>query len=139
MHYYGTGSGDKNMTSASCSCGAPRSFIDCCGRFLDAGEKPRTPEQLMRSRYTAYCRGGYGNYLVSTWLAAMELGYTAADFAGQEIQWQKLEVLDASQKGNLGTVEFKAWHAGGVHHERSLFKRIEGQWYYAEALPLPER
>lgn len=120
--------------NSPCPCGSKKSFDDCCGRFLDAGDKPRTPEQLMRSRYTAYCLGGYGHYLVSTWLTAMELGYTAADFAGRDIQWQKLEVLGTSQKGNLGTVEFKAWHAGGLHHERSLFKRVEGTWYYVEAM-----
>lgn len=104
----------------------------------------------MRSRYSAYCLGAYGEYLVQTWLTAVELGYRAADFdkeAKQTVQWQKLEVLKTTQKGNLGTVEFKAYYLPlsfikgegrgedlKVHHEKSLFKRIDGRWFYVEAL-----
>lgn len=91
----------------------------------------------MRSRYTAYTLGDRGDYLVRTWLTAVELGYTAADFnkeATQKVQWQKLEIVKSSQKGNLGQVEFKAYHTGGVHHEKSLFKRMDGVWYYVEAM-----
>jgi SEC-C motif domain protein len=145
-----------------CPCGSKKSFADCCGRFLDAGENPRTPEQLMRSRYSAYCLGHYGEYLVRTWLTAVELGYSAADFnkePEQKVRWQKLEIVKSTQKGNLGTVEFKAYFVesnslsfvkgegrgedlqkGGrgedlkVHHERSLFKRIDGRWFYVEPL-----
>lgn len=139
------------MSKDLCPCGSKKAFSDCCGRFLDGGEKPRTPEQLMRSRYTAYTLGDRGDYLVSTWLTAVELGYTAADFnkeTEQKIQWQKLEIIKSSQKGNLGQVEFKAYYtqtdkkdAGAastgtflLHHEKSLFKRMDGVWYYVEAM-----
>lgn len=98
----------------------------------------------MRSRYSAHALLGdgkrtYGDYLVRTWLTAVELGYSAADFSPQPVQWQRLEILGRSQKGNLGTVEFKAYYADSgeevkVHHEKSLFKRIDGQWYYVEAI-----
>lgn len=88
----------------------------------------------MRSRYTAHALGGYGEYLVKTWLMAVELGLTADSFDEQRVQWQRLDVLDSSQRGNMGTVEFKAYYVGGVHHERSLFKRVDGVWYYVEAM-----
>lgn len=124
----------------SCPCGSLKSFSNCCGRFLGGAEKAKTPEQLMRSRYTAHALGGYGEYLVSTWLSAVELGLTAAAFGEHNVDWKKLEVLSASQKGDDGEVEFRAYYqpAGNdtllIHHEHSLFKRINGVWYYTEAL-----
>jgi len=92
----------------------------------------------MRSRYTAHVllnqgKRHYSEYLVGTWLTAVELGYTAADFSAQAVQWKKLEVLNSSQRGNIGRVEFKAYYFESplapllqrgegedlkVHHER---------------------
>lgn len=94
----------------------------------------------MRSRYSAHALGGYGDYLVNTWLTTAELGLNAASFEEHKVNWQKLEVLHASQRGDLGRVEFKAWfyppdsNELQVHHERSAFKRVKGLWYYVEAL-----
>jgi len=125
-----------------CPCGSQKEFDHCCGRFLSGAEQANTPEQLMRSRYSAHARGSHGEYLVSTWLTAKELGLNAAEFEEHKVNWQKLEILQASQKGNLGMVEFKAWFYSPdsnelqVHHERSAFKRINGIWYYTEALSL---
>jgi len=102
----------------------------------------------MRSRYSAHVllgqgQGRYGDYLVSTWLMAVESGLSAAAFAGHTVNWQKLEVLHTAQRGNLGEVEFKAYFYADassrgelqVHHECSLFRRIQGTWYYVEAKP----
>lgn len=93
----------------------------------------------MRSRYSAHALGGYGEYLVKTWLTAAELGLNAASFAEHSVNWQKLEVLKSSQRGDFGRVEFKAWfYPSGsselqVHHERSRFRRVNNIWYYVEA------
>lgn len=37
-----------------CLCGSRLPYMDCCGRFHLGNELPKTPEELMRSRYTAY-------------------------------------------------------------------------------------
>ena len=37
-----------------CPCGSQHLYDSCCGLYLDKKQKPQTPEQLMRSRYTAY-------------------------------------------------------------------------------------
>jgi SEC-C motif domain protein len=135
-------------TELFCPCGSKKPFAKCCGRFLEDGERAKTPEQLMRSRYTAHVllntgKRGYGDYLVSSWLMAAELGLTAASFSENRVNWQKLEILDTMQHGDYGEVEFKAWfypHArlqGGepdVHHERSRFKRVNGIWFYVEPI-----
>jgi SEC-C motif-containing protein len=37
-----------------CPCQSEKSYKDCCKPFVDEQALPQTPEQLMRSRYTAY-------------------------------------------------------------------------------------
>ncbi len=91
----------------------------------------------MRSRYCAYALGGYGEYLLSTWLPATAIGLTVADLSQKSVDWQKLEVIASSQKGDSGTVEFKAWFKPAPDqddlesmHEVSEFVRIKSRWFY---------
>ena len=91
----------------------------------------------MRSRYTAYALGGYGEYLFSTWHNANDKGLSAAQLASRSSDWLRLEVLTKSQIGNHAEVEFKAYYSDEdksteCHHERSSFIRIDGRWYYEE-------
>lgn len=118
-----------------CPCGNPKTFGQCCGRFLDGGQLAKTPEQLMRSRYSAYALGGYGDYLLQTWFPATAQGLDAASLSQRSLDWYRLEVLDKSQQGDKGTVEFRAYyHQGdgehGVMHEKSSFVRAGGRWLY---------
>lgn len=39
----------------SCYCGSAQNFAFCCLPFIEGKQKPTTAEQLMRSRYSAYC------------------------------------------------------------------------------------
>lgn len=118
-----------------CVCGSNKAFGKCCGPFLGGKQAARTPEQLMRSRYSAYCLGDYGDYLLQTWFPATARGLTAEALSRRECEWEKLEVLHKSQNGDQGFVEFKAWYknASGesqLLHEKSVFQRIGGRWLY---------
>ncbi len=89
----------------------------------------------MRSRYTAYALGNYGEYLLATWLPETSKGLTAASLSEKNLEWVKLEILNSRQKGNEGTVEFKAYYKTddeelNILHEMSSFRRIERRWYY---------
>ena len=89
----------------------------------------------MRSRYSAYALGGYGDYLLDTWFPATAKGLTAEALSLRTCDWIGLEVLNKSQKGNQGMVEFMAWFCtdeGGkqVLHEKSVFQRVNGVWLY---------
>ena len=93
----------------------------------------------MRSRFTAYFIGGAGNYLMHTWHPANRQGQNAQLLSQRMVNWQSLEVIDSSQQGDKGAVEFKAHYldADGnpcVHHEISTFLRDRGMWYYVDAL-----
>ena len=119
----------------NCPCCSKKSYVDCCGRFLEHGMTARTAEQLMRSRYSAFTLGGNGKYLLSTWLGADTLGMEAEELSESDVNWVRLEIIDKSQQGDNAIVEFKAYHRDEVNgeqvlHERSSFQRINGCWYY---------
>ncbi len=93
----------------------------------------------MRSRYTAYVLKNV-DYLVKTTLPTSREPGLADDISSwmNQVQWQKLHVLSTTagrRSDNEGTVEFIAEFIGpsGIdrHHERSLFKKVRGAWYYA--------
>lgn len=95
----------------------------------------------MRSRYTAYALGGFGEYLLETWFPATAQGLTVAELSNGNVDWEKLEVLNKYQRGDEGTVEFKAYFRNKtsgeddkqgleIMHEISEFRRISGRWYY---------
>jgi len=124
----------------SCICGSKKPSNECCNVYLGGEQIPKTPEQLMRSRYTAYALGGFGEYLLETWFPATAQGLNVAELSNVKVDWEKLEVLNKSQRGDEGTVEFKAYfrnksNEGGeqgleVMREISEFRRISGRWYY---------
>ncbi len=121
---------------APCPCGRGR-FGTCCGPVL-AGEAATSPEDLMRSRYTAFALGDE-RHLEATWFPASRPGRVDVD---PDTRWVGLEILDAAEAsdGRSGTVRFRAhWREGqsgrsGVLEERSRFVKRLGRWYYVEAL-----
>lgn len=90
----------------------------------------------MRSRYAAYALGGYGKYLLDSWFPATSAGLDERELSQKTVQWQRLEVLSKSQKGDEGEVEFKAYFKESdkdelsCMHEHSAFRRVAGRWYY---------
>lgn len=121
--------------AGNCVCGSGKLFAKCCGRFLGGEQRARTPEQLMRSRYSAFALGDHGDYLLQTWFPATAAGLTSEALSMRSRDWIRLEVIAKSQQGDDGTVEFKAWYRredGGVEaqHEKSVFRRAAGRWLY---------
>ena len=89
----------------------------------------------MRSRFSAYARGGHGAYLIETWLPSMTTGLSAAELSVPIVDWLRLEIVDKSQQGDNAHVEFNAYYltkSGNeeVQHENSVFRRVKGRWYY---------
>lgn len=119
----------------SCVCGSGKSYKQCCGPCLDNGELAKTPEKLMRSRYSAYALGGRGDYLLRTWFPPTAGKLTAEMLSRRERDWTRLEILAKAQQGDKGWVEFNAWYRGEggreqVMHEKSVFQRSGGRWFY---------
>lgn len=118
-----------------CRCNSNQDFHDCCGRFLSGNQSAATPEQLMRSRYTAFALGGYGSYLLQTWFPATAQGITEAELSNSGVTWLRLQIDHASQQGDSGTVTFRAWFINEQQQpcqmlETSMFIRQQQRWYY---------
>lgn len=123
----------KQMT---CPCGSTYDYLACCGKFIEAGELPDTPSQLMRSRYTAYSKG-YIDYIVNT-MQGSALNNFDKNRAKQwalSVQWLGLRIIQTKQVSHqLGMVEFVATYQENGYkkfiHENSEFHRVDGRWYY---------
>lgn len=118
-----------------CPCGLGNDYMHCCGRYIKASELPEIPEQLMRSRYTAYVLNN-PEYIKKTWHERTRPNELQLD---SEINWLSLTIVDHQdnqRNGNEGWVEFVARYKNntGVQtlHERSRFLRENGHWLYVD-------
>ncbi len=122
-----------------CPCGLPADYAACCGRY-HAGEAAPDAERLMRSRYSAYVRQ-LADYLRLTWHPETRPAELSLDEApGQRTQWLGLTVNEHSVTGpDSAEVRFTArYRIGGGSavrmNEHSRFLRIDGRWYYLDAV-----
>jgi SEC-C motif-containing protein len=123
------------VSSMHCVCCSGKLAENCCLPFVQKKAYPKTPKKLMRSRYTAYFLGGYGDYLLATWLPAMAQNVNAIDLSRRDTSWQSLEIRESSQKFDDAYVEFAATYNDEndqlqTYYEKSVFKRVKGKWLY---------
>ncbi|MDX1745978.1 MAG: YchJ family metal-binding protein [Halobacteriales archaeon] len=128
-----------------CPCGSRQPYLRCCGRFIDGGELPDTPSELMRSRYSAYAFGDV-DYIIETtapdgdawnddregWMEGIRDFHRSCDFRG-------VEILEAEHDERTGTVTFRARLRRGdsdaSFEETSTFHRDESRWLYVSGVP----
>jgi SEC-C motif-containing protein len=125
------------ITKGDCPCGTGRTYLACCGHWHaqsemgESGEQAPTPQELMRSRYSAYVLGKI-HYLLATWHPSTSPG----ELELQPIQWLGLEVRHAEMAGDAGVVEFVARYKVNGRAERmaetSRFVRQDGRWWYID-------
>jgi SEC-C motif-containing protein len=121
----------------NCPCGLKKSYLDCCGIYITGKAFPVTPEQLMRSRYTAYAIGNI-DYIVGTMQgpAIKDFDFTSAKIWSEKITWLGLRVLKTNQYQDKGFVEFIAYYTDNDRkqkiHETSQFGLIKNKWYYIQ-------
>jgi SEC-C motif domain protein len=91
----------------------------------------------MRSRYSAFALGDV-SFLLRTWDPGTRPRTLTLD---PDQRWQRLEIVHTDGGGLLhteGTVEFRAHYREhgrpGVLHERSRFRRHDGQWVYLDGV-----
>ncbi|OGT46890.1 MAG: hypothetical protein A3E83_09030 [Gammaproteobacteria bacterium RIFCSPHIGHO2_12_FULL_41_20] len=126
-----------NKDKKLCPCGLTNSYSNCCGTFINNLRQALTPEELMRSRYTAYTMANIP-YIKRTMRppAANNFDATAARKWAKQVTWLKLEVIGTYQEGLTGFVKFKAHYLQKnkkcVLHEISEFHYNHGQWFYVD-------
>lgn len=124
------------MSTDLCVCGSGKAFVRCCFPFIHGKKYPPTPEKLMRSRFSAYSLGGYGKYLLLTWLPEMSAGMSEVALSQRDTQWQTLRVIESYQQGDQAVVIFDADYVDDqdviqTYHEKSNFVRVNKRWLYA--------
>ena len=104
--------------------------------YLSGKQKPATPEQLMRSRYTAYSQANI-DYIQKTMCQKAAENYDPIDAKlwASSVEWLGLCVIDSPPaQNNTGTVSFVArfLQNGRVKEitEKSLFEKINNEWFY---------
>ena len=118
-----------------CPCGSKTPFDECCAPVIDNKATANTPEELMRSRYTAYVLGESA-YLLQSW----DIDYRPKSITIENnIQWLYLEILDTHQNTNdeyTGYVTFAATSICDdtlvVMKEKSKFVKKSGIWFYQD-------
>ncbi len=115
-----------------CECGSAKSYVACCGR-LHSGAPARNAEELMRSRYSAFCRGDTA-YLQKSWAVETRPLTLTLD---PEQEWTGLTIRSHEPTGrDTARVRFTAtWRKGtrtGSLSETSRFRRDGAGWVYID-------
>ncbi|WP_131779537.1 YchJ family protein [Legionella bozemanae] len=125
---------------SSCPCGSQNTYELCCGLYIDNKQLPETPEQLMRSRYTAYSMGKM-DYIKNTMKGKALTGFNEieAEQWAKSVTWIDLEVMHQSMSGpDKGFVEFTARFSEHDQikfiHELSEFHKENGRWFYIDGV-----
>lgn len=121
-----------------CPCGNNKHYTDCCQPIHQDPSLAQTPEQLMRSRYSAHVKG-LVDYVINTYHPSCHAEAQRREIAESiDSDWCGLEVTttESGRDDNEGFVTFKAYFNQDNNQfcleERSRFLREGGQWYYID-------
>lgn len=116
-----------------CPCGSTLLFNACCQLFITQNKYPNTPEQLMRSRFSAYA-SKEGQYIFDTYGVEQRLKQSVTDIQAwaDECLWLALIVHNSTES----TVEFSAYYIVDNTlcelREKSNFSLEQSQWRYID-------
>lgn len=122
-----------------CFCGSKKSYQDCCEPIINDFSQAKTVEQLMRSRYSAYAQGDLA-FIKKTMAgnALKEFQEQKQQGWQQPTEWLNLEVHSSKTLNKKGYVEFTVTYRREGQkrsmREHSVFKKIDGKWYYVDRL-----
>lgn len=124
----------------SCPCGSRQDFADCCSLIHRGERTPTRAEELMRARYSAYVKGDI-DFILSSHdpKTREETDRESLEAWSKESEWLGLEIVSKDQgepDDETGVVEFIARFKNNdqehAHHERALFNKRQGQWFFSD-------
>ncbi|MGJ8692579.1 MAG: YchJ family protein [Thalassotalea sp.] len=125
-----------------CPCQSNKTFSQCCQPYLTLQTFPTTPEQLMRSRYSAYVTKNI-DYIVATYSPEVRKQQNSADIKlwADSCRWINLIIHQTAineKTAQTGEVEFSAIFIENnqlcLMREKSNFIKIAERWYYHDGL-----
>lgn len=118
----------------SCYCKKTDSYENCCEPFI-LGKKASTPEELMRSRFSAFATAN-ATYIVQTQIANLSTNIDIKSFT-EELKtqkWVSLEVLKA-QGDEVAFIASMLYNDTLYSmQETSRFIKHNDSWLYEKAL-----
>ena len=133
----------STVLSFSCYCGSGTPFTACCAPLIAGQTFAQTPEQLMRSRYSAYCHYEHNlqcySYILRTYHSAVRAEHSLADIAAfaKAVRFIGLKILDSAGL-SAHQVHFVASYLVAdkleLLDEISDFALEHGQWMYCSGV-----
>ncbi|MEG0189045.1 MAG: YchJ family protein [Algoriella sp.] len=124
----------QKLDEMNCPCCSGKTYENCCKPYHLGKDLPQTPEQLMRSRYTAFALF-LTNYLVETTHSSTQKFNDFSDIEdwAKSNKWLKLEIVFAKDN----KVRFRAFYQDKnneiyEHDELSTFAQENGKWFYVD-------
>ncbi len=127
---------------SECPCGSTRAFSECCQSIINGDTRAETAEALIRARYTAHTTGDM-DFILATHHPSTrsDIDEAATRRWASESTWLGLEILNVDGGGSdesSGRIEFMARYRDAArrrhtHHERGVFEKYHGQWYFRDA------
>lgn len=125
---------------SACPCNPELSYEACCAPFHKGEQTPESAEKLMRARYSAYVKGEVDFILNTTHPVKREtVDPDSIRSWSEDSEWLGLDIEGTEAGGpndERGTVTFKAHYriedVERSHHERSIFAKIDGAWFYED-------
>lgn len=120
-----------------CFCGSGLTFEKCCGVFIVDGQFPKTAEQLMRSRFSAYCTKD-AKYIHNSYAHKERHKHPESEILSfaNSASFVDLTICSTFKKGIYDFVEFKALFISSntlcTLHENSRFIKENDQWVYLD-------
>jgi len=128
------GFSQNQQQDSLCPCGSGEDFSMCCEPLLTGKIIANSPEQLMRSRYTAFVQQ-HSEYLLRTWHSRTRPEYL--NFADNPVTWLKLtinyvsEIIADSTSGIVDfTTDYMEKSSICTLREKSTFLREDDRWFY---------
>ena len=131
---------EEQMCAAlPCLCGSGKEIGDCCGPIMENPATARTPEELMRARFTAHCQRNY-SFLVES-IHPEHRGDVSEEAIAQwasHVNWVGLDVHSATpgatdDEGMVAfTAHFTIKDRPQELREDASFVREEGRWFYVD-------
>lgn len=131
------------VLSFPCYCGSGKTFTACCEPLICGQAFAETPQQLMRSRYSAYCHHDKNpqcsQYILQTYHSKARAEHNLADIAdfAKAVRFVGLKIIDDA-KLTAYQVHFIASYLVGdkleVLDEVSDFELEQGHWMYCSGV-----
>ncbi len=109
-----------------CPCHSGKSYTTCCEPF-HKGELPSTPEQLMRSRYSAYALNN-ADYIIET--AVEKPDKESIEEFSTHTNFEGLTILETTEDTVTFFAKLSQDGKDVSFTEKSLFIKENGRWFY---------